>query len=199
MKHTLNQMLAFVESRRLEERERILDQARVEAARLIAEAHRKARARVKEMVTQERRLREQALHGARVRAEIERRNHEMRLTQRALEQERRLLEAALLARWQDGEGRRAWLGSGVDQALTSLPGGAWEIVRPAELPPEDLAFLRARIRAGGVVEVVERSDPTLVAGIRIGCRGAWFDASLAGVLADGQGIEARLLALMRQP
>ncbi|MBF0165363.1 MAG: hypothetical protein HQM01_12845 [Magnetococcales bacterium] len=199
MKHTLNQMLAFVEARRVEEREGILNLARAEATRLIAVAHRKARARVKEMVAQERRLREQALHGARVRAEIERRNHEMRLTQRSLEQERRLLEEALLARWRDGESRRVWLARGVEGALGVLPSGTWEIGRPVELSPEDLAFLLARIRAGGVVEVIDRSDPALEAGIRIGCRGAWFDASLAGLLADGQGIEARLLALMRQP
>ncbi|MBF0417711.1 MAG: hypothetical protein HQL86_05615 [Magnetococcales bacterium] len=196
MNRTLNQMLSFVESRRVAEREAILNQARAEAERLIAEAHRKARLRVKEMVAQERRLRTQALHGAQVRAETERRNHEMRLTQRALEQERRLLEEALLARWRDEASRRQWLESCVGQALRLLPVGVWEIVRPVGFSSEDLTFLMAHLGAAGVVEVIERSEADLEVGIRIGCRGAWIDGSLAGLLAKGQGIEAHLLALM---
>ncbi|MEO5345099.1 MAG: hypothetical protein H7834_01820 [Magnetococcus sp. YQC-9] len=197
MNKTLEEMLTFIEARRIEEREKILGAARREAARLLAEAHGKARVRVQEMVARERRVRDQALLGARVRVEIERRNHRMRVVGRRLEQERKLLEDALLARWQDPAARCVWLAACIERARGLFPADDWELVHPLELAEGDLAFLDERLRAAGVQRWVGRADATLTAGIRIGCGGAWIDGGIAGLLTDGLKIDAQLLAWMQ--
>ncbi|MBF0272713.1 MAG: hypothetical protein HQL98_11695 [Magnetococcales bacterium] len=196
MKTILDDMLALIEQKRLTEHERILHQAQNEAAILIAEAHRKARARMRDMVNRERHVMEQALRRARSQEETERRNHALSVDNRHLEQARSALDQALLERWREPESRKLWITSTVERAMAFLPTGEWEIHHPSDLDPSEWQMVEKRLLESGLPKPQAVMDASLQAGMRLGCQGAWVDGSAAGVVANRLSIDAGLLALM---
>ncbi|MBF0190747.1 MAG: hypothetical protein HQL99_06295 [Magnetococcales bacterium] len=196
MKTILDDMLALIEQKRVAEHERIVHQAHSEAAALIAEAHRKARARMREVVNRERHLMEQALRSARSKEETERRHHALSVDNRHLEQARGLLDQALLERWQAPESRKTWILSTLERAMAFLPAGEWEIHHPADLDPSEWQMVEKRLVNSGLPKPRSVMDASLLAGLRLGCQGAWVDGSAAGVVVNRLSIDAGLLALM---
>lgn len=198
MKTVLNEMLAAIELKRQTEQERIFAQARQEAAQLIAQSHRKARERMREWVAGERRQMTLNLQNVRAQEETEQRNHAMNVANRYLEQARQQLDQALLERWQDPAGRLAWIRALMERALVILPGGEWEIRHPADLDATHwIAPIVQRIIAAGLPAPRTKAEEALRAGLRFGCRGAWLDGSIAGLMANRLAIDAALLALMQ--
>ncbi|MBF0341555.1 MAG: hypothetical protein HQL95_11430 [Magnetococcales bacterium] len=198
MKTVLEEMLAEIEQKRCSEQTRILSHAREEAAVLIAAAHRQARGRMREFVARERRLLEAAMKSAQTREETERRNHAMSVVRRTLEQARVLLEAALRERWNDPDSRGEWIGKLLERALEFLPAGEWEMVHPARWEASERDAFLLRIQAAGLPAPRVRPEEGLVAGLRLGCQGAWVDGSIPGLTANRSAIDAALLALLQR-
>ncbi|MBF0626626.1 MAG: hypothetical protein HQL91_00245 [Magnetococcales bacterium] len=197
MKTTLDQMLAAIEQKRRAEQERILDQARNEAAALLAAAHRTARQRMHALVLQERRLQDQALQTARIQEETEQRNHAMSVIKRHLDEARGQLDSALLARWRDPQARALWIAASLEKALTFLPQGAWTVRHPVDLESTEWQKIRQELMAQGRPEPTAQPDETLEAGLRLGCQGAWVDGSASGLTVNRLAIDAGLLALLQ--
>ncbi len=113
-----------------------------------------------------------------------------------LRQAQPLLQLGLRQRWQDADGRRAWVARCVRQALGSLPAGAWILRHAPGWPPPEQQAVREELGRALGVEPQLRSDADIEAGLIIDSGGACLDGSLRGLLADRQRLEARLLALL---
>jgi aryl carrier-like protein len=173
---------------------KLRETASEQAARLVAEARRRARARVKEAVLQKRQRVEE--HCRRVRVELESKQrdrsfHEMSdLLARGLDS----LPRVLAERWRDAGARDKWCEQVLAGAAAALRPGAWQLTVAPGLAAERLQALSeaASALAGAPAEV--REDPALAAGLRIVHEGACYDGTVAGLLSDRTRVQAGLLA-----
>ncbi|MEO5332085.1 MAG: hypothetical protein H7839_08685 [Magnetococcus sp. YQC-5] len=194
---TLKAMLALVEEKRVQQQNRILAQAQAEAAHLMAEAHRLARARMKETITQERRRQERAFQTAQAQHETELRHQVLNQAKRQLQTGRDLLDKVLLEQWRMPDSRRHWITSVTERAVAFLPKGLWEVCHPKDLDGVELVPLVEIVQREGLMAPRTRSEETVMAGLRIGCQGAWVDGTLTGLVANRATIDAMLLALLQ--
>jgi hypothetical protein len=196
----LQRLLERVERDREERCREILEAARAEAATMRAEAHAQARARVHRAITAERRRVRERLDAARAEQETRQRQRRHQRINAALERGWGLLEAALVRRWADAEGRRLWLQGALEQAARFLPPGTWTVAHPPDLDPAELPAEPGDLPGLGSPQagLVSQPDGTLSAGVRLSCGGVEVDATPAGLLADPERIRARLLAALQQ-
>ena len=187
-------MLDMVKRNR-EEQCRIIDaEAEQQARDIIARAHKDARAKVHEVIVEERRNGLRAIDKQRAKIETAKRQNLQDQETAFLDQVWQQLERELIARWQDTTARQAWIGGAVDQAVAHLHPGTWRIEYPTNGSPDELKPFVERIKA------FSGAEPELVAvmnfdtGVCIEANGVRVDATLAGVLADEKEIAALLLA-----
>jgi hypothetical protein len=189
-------LLKLVADQRDEACRRALAEAEQKARETLRQTHRKERAHLHRRVLDERariQARIQAVEAERVTRE---RREQARASARVLEEAWPLLQLGLRQRWQDAEGRRAWVARCVREAVGSLPAGAWTLRHaPGWSSAEQQAVREALGRLLGV-EPQCRGDADVEAGLIIESGGASLDGSLQGLLADRQRLEARLLALL---
>ena len=189
-------LLRLVEEQRDEACRRILAEAEQSARDVLRRTHRKERAHLHRRVLEERgRIngRIQAVEAERVTRE---RREQARSSAGILEQAWPLLQLGLQRRWETAEGRRRWVGRCLREALRSLPAGAWTVRHAPGWPVAEQQAARDQLAEALGVEPQLRGDPTIDAGLVIDSGGACLDASLRGLLADRQRLEARLLALL---
>ncbi|MBF0462371.1 MAG: hypothetical protein HQL87_13370 [Magnetococcales bacterium] len=170
--------------------QQILAEARATAARIVATAEAEAvRRTAAAQEAEERRLAE-AQATVQARQETEDRQHRLQQTQAVLEQGWTLLLEQLAQRWASAEHRALWLAMLVRQAQQTFPLGDWTVQHPPAWDPEELRLLHPDPRFD--------SDPHLTAGLRIGCRGAWLDGSVQGMMANRRELSALLLAQLEK-
>jgi hypothetical protein len=189
-------MLRLVAEQRDEACRRLLAEAEQAAREILRQTHRKERAHLHRRILEERariQARIQAVEAERVTRE---RRQQARSSAGILEQAWPLLQLGLAQRWQDADGRRRWVGRSVRQALGALPAGAWTLRHAPGWPAAEQQAVREQLTRELGVEPQLRSDSTIEAGVIIDSGGACLDASLRGLLADRQRLEARLLALL---
>ena len=189
-------LLKLVADQRDEACRRALAEAEQKARETLRQAHRKERAHLHRRILDERariQARIQAVEAERVTRE---RRQQARSSARVLEEAWPLLQLGLRQRWQDADGRRAWVARCVRQALGSLPAGAWILRHAPGWPPAEQQAVREELGRALGVEPQLRSDTDIEAGLIIDSGGACLDGSLRGLLADRQRLEARLLALL---
>jgi hypothetical protein len=190
----LGEMLKLVEQHRLRRCREVLADAQVQAQALLRDAQHTARARMHahiQMLKQERR---QALALAAAELETTRRQYHNRCDYALIEAGMCQLEAALLARWQDGTGRRDWIEGLVQNALTRLPRESWKICHAPRWPQNEQRELGARLAPLLAGEPTFQAEAGIRAGLRVQSGTALLDGTLEGVLADRGAIEAQLLA-----
>ncbi|HEY9081378.1 hypothetical protein [Magnetovibrio sp.] len=187
-------MLDMVKRNR-EEQCRIIDaEAEQQARDIIARAHKDARAKVHEVIVEERRNGLRAIDKQRAKIETAKRQNLQDQENAFLEKVWQQLERELIARWQDATARQAWIDGAVDQAVAHLHPGAWRIEYPTNGSLDELKPCIERIKA------FSGAEPKLIAvtnfdtGVCIEANGVRVDATLAGVLADEKEIAALLLA-----
>lgn len=197
----LESLLALVEKKRLEQENLLLDQAKTEAREIVRLAHRQAKSRMGEAIGLERRRMEQALKSAQAQLETELRTHSMQVANRLLLKGRELLEQTLLEFWQTPTTRQTWLTALARRAVAFLPVGEWELVFPMAMDVTELTVVEAVMRQAGLSPSLcglnARGDENLLAGVRMGCQGAWVDGTLAGLVANRAAIDALLLAILQ--
>lgn len=192
-------LIALVRDYQASECREILEAARVEARRQVADAYRRERARLHARVISERsdaRARIQAVRAerdTRIRASGERANA------RLLELAWPLLSSALETRWRAPTTRRLWIGSAIEQARAALPPGHWTIRHPPDWPATERGELSSLIHRDLGASPTFLADDALSGGLVIEGQGVSLDVSLEGLLHDRRRLEARLLALMAVP
>jgi len=103
-------------------------------------------------------------------------------------------------RWQDPQGREAWVAQALQAALAVLPLGPWTVRHAPDWRDGATAApcvaLAERFVGSGVPAPRFHADPAVSAGLIVESGTAQLDASLAGLLQDRARLEARLLALL---
>jgi hypothetical protein len=205
-------LLTLVESYRNQECREAIDKARAEAAEVLRRAWRRERDHLHTSVEAERSRARALIQAARAERTTRERTSGDRLNADLLALAWPHLRALLAARWRDAVGRDAWVAVALGQALEALPAGSWTVRHaPDWVAPEAagpcvavVAKLRARLAAkpqakssdGEVAALRFLADPTLAAGLIVKGGAAVLDASLDGLMADRQQLEARFLALL---
>ncbi len=184
-------LLALVEEYRAAECSRLQAEAETEAAALLHSARREARQRVHHAVERARERAALRIRGGEAELDTRRREHRQRLGWALLSIARGQLEEALMSRWSRADSRRSWIEAAAARALASLPAGPLMVVHPPDWPESERSTLVSRARDR---EVSFRVDPGLRAGLFISSGGTSLDATVAGLLADTQAVDADLLA-----
>jgi len=189
-------LLALVEADRAARCAAIMEAARTEAATIAADAHAAARMRMRTAFTDERERVAARVAAALANLETRRRIARQQRAAALLAAAWERLPNALVARWSDAHGRRAWVDGVAASARSALPHAAWEVTHaPGWTPAERDAFAAAeRAAHGTTVSFVE--DPRVRCGLRIAADHNVVDGTQAGLLADRAEIGARLLDVL---
>ena len=192
----LKELLDLVAKNREASCQEILDAAQKQAADILWRAEESARKRENRAKTDEEGNRTRVLEAARAQQETELRQYRLNRTRTVLATGRELLIETLRARWQDPAHRSRWLGFLVDRANRLLPVGNWQVIHPEAWSVAELQPFAVRLQATAADEMRFLADLEIEAGLRIGCRGAWVDGTIAGITANREEIDAMLLALL---
>jgi hypothetical protein len=198
LEETERRLVGVVEDWRDDECLRLLDRARDEALELLRSTYKRARQHLREAADAERAAARGRIASARAELQTLRRRHEQQLGSIVLAAAWERLPQTLAERWADPEARGAWIRSTAAQALARLPRGRWVVRHALCFQPTDYDTLLQSLGDPGALEPELVSDPGLDAGLVIECAGVCLDASVRGLLADRDAVEARLLALLHR-
>jgi hypothetical protein len=196
VEHRMQALLDLVEADRREQTEAIAREAQAVVAALLEQAHREARARMRQAFVDERRLRDQRVQAADANLQTRRRLAAQQRATALLAEAWVRLPDAFLARWRAPETRREWITRIVARGRASLSGGVWCIAHApdwAAAEREERSHDLAR-EAGTAPEF--RVDAGIRAGLRIAAAGTVVDGTLDGLLRDRAENGARLLAIL---
>jgi hypothetical protein len=193
-------LLKLVETYRGQECREAIDKARAEAAEILRRAWRRERDHLHTSIAAERSRARTLIQAARAERATRERTSGDRVNADLLALAWPHLRALLAARWRDPAGRATWVARALEQALVSLPAGPWTVRHaPDWVAPEAAApCVAVAARLAEVQAPAPRflAEPSIVAGLIVEGGSAVLDASLDGLLADQQQLEARLLALL---
>lgn len=180
----------------------IVQQARQAGDDLLRQTFGEARRRMTTVIREERQRERQALQAARAAQATRRRQRQLARQEVLLERGLPLLVDALQRRWQSPAHRRAWVAMVLDRGMAILPRQPWTIHHPVMDAVDEATWVDASLLAqleahcGGACGWVP--DPALAGGIILESQGVRVDGTVAGLLGDGEGIKARLLALIME-
>lgn len=168
--------------------------AESQATQIVRAARAEARANVRRAVTEERARMDFGVRQATARADIEFRRQERRKSRELLEQMWAKIAGVLESRWREPAYQRAWINAVMSQAGAILSGRAWVIeVGSGWLDGERGELTdRAHRQGAGSVEYSVLAD--MPAGLKIRAATVCVDATVAGLLAERDTIEAAFLA-----
>lgn len=193
-------LLKLVETYRSQECREAIDKARAEAAETLRRAWRRERDHLHTSIAAERSRARTLIQAARAERATRERTSGDRLNADLLALAWPHLRALLEARWRDPVRRETWVARALEQALGALPAGPWTVRHaPDWVAPEAAApCVAAAARLAQVQAPAPRflAESSIIAGLIVEGRSAVLDASLDGLLADRQQLEARLLALL---
>jgi hypothetical protein len=169
--------------------------AESQAKQIVSSARTEARNTVHHAVIQERARMDLGMRQARARADIEARRRERQKSRELLEQMWTTIEGVLERRWQEPAARRAWIDAAMGQATALLAGRAWLIESGGpELTEQERSELTARAHARGAKTLELSLQPAMPPGLKIRADHVCIDATVAGLLAQRDSIEAAFLA-----
>jgi len=181
--------------RNCEEQCHTIDAQAAEQARdIVARAYKDAREKVHDVINEERRSGQRAIDKQRAKIETAKRQNFQDRENAFLDAVWQQLENELVNRWQDADGRYAWLSGAVDQAVAHLHPGAWRVEHPQSWSVKELDPFVDQIKTFSGDEVAFIPTADFEIGLRIQANGVIVDATLAGVLSDQKEIAALLLA-----
>jgi hypothetical protein len=164
---------------------------------IVRGARTEARESLHRAVARERARMAQGLRQAEARAELESRRRAQLETHTLLEHMWETVAAALESRWRSDAGRGEWIAAAVGEAAQLLAGQSWRIEHAAGVSAEDRRQGERRALALGARAVEWQLEAQLAAGLRVRSPGACLDATVAGLLARREEIEAAFLVEYR--
>ena len=169
--------------------------AEEQAHAIVVRARQEARARLQQAVAEERRQFERAVGDKRAALDTVARRAEQAAFRALLEQAWQRLPGAVAGLWDEDTTRDEWIAAACACAVRSLHAGASCSV---EVAPQDAdangAAAVAQLRAAGLDCAGYRAVDGLGAGLRVRADGAVVDATVSGLLASRERVEAELLA-----
>jgi hypothetical protein len=185
---------ALLEQSRESQCRELRERAELQARELTRRARRQARERVSKAAHEERARLEREVRMVEAEIETEQRRRERERDLALIEAGHELLAETLAGRWEDRAGRAEWAEALMEEAQAVLFGREWTLEHPADWAGEerDAAIAYAREKCGA--EVSATAVPDLAHGLRIRCKGALVDMSVAGLMAHTRTIEGALLA-----
>jgi hypothetical protein len=168
--------------------------AESQATQIVSSARAEARNTVHNAVIQERSRMDLGMRQARARADIEARRRERQKSRELLEQMWTEIETALEQRWREAAPRRAWIDAAMGQAAALLAGRAWLIESGPDLTAPERSDLTAAAQALGAKTVEWSLQPVMPPGLKIRAQNVCIDATVPGLLARRDAIEAAFLA-----
>jgi hypothetical protein len=167
--------------------------AESQAQQIVRAARAEARRGVHNTVSQERGRMEFGMRQAAARADMEVRRRERQTSRELLGQMWSAIAEVLARRWREPAPRRAWIEAALRQAGALLTGRAWLIESGADWTPPERAELLELARRRGAGSVAFCVDAALPPGLRIRAERVCVDASVPGLLAQREAIEAAFL------
>lgn len=169
------------------------DAAEEQSRGIVARAREEARARTRLAAEESRQTVERALADRRAALETAARQREQSLLRELIDSGWQALPGALVAAWQDPDGRREWCETACALARRIVMGdGPFTIEVDATAPPEQSDLLQRcmpEADAPPAIRAVEDLGP----GLRIRRGLACVDATVPGLLASRERVEAELL------
>jgi len=193
----LEALLGHIERERVRRRDALLEAGRREAREIEAAARREANRRVREVVARERLRREEQLQQARAEAAAQLRDRKQALLRHRLDEAGTRLGPALEQRWRDRRGRRRWIHMALQEALSHLTPGTWQVHHPPGLDATELdRAQRVLERVRPQVRLEAAADPELAAGLRITQGAAQLDTGIAALLRSRARVDGLLRAAL---
>jgi hypothetical protein len=182
---------------------RARDSADEQARGIIARAREEARARLRQADEESRQSIERALADRRAALDTAARQREQSLLRRLLDKGWQMLPAALATVWEEAESRRHWCLAACEVAWRTVLGDAAATVEFDPATPADVVELVELRMAQHALRFTVRRVERLGPGLRIRLGLACVDATIPGLLASRERVEAELLAeldvLLAQP
>jgi hypothetical protein len=173
---------------------RAQDAAQEQARGIVARAHDEARARTRQAAEEARQSVDRAVADRRAALETATRQREQALLREVMNEAWELLPRRLAAAWDDDGTRRSWCEAACTVALRVVLGrGAFTVEIDAAAPATAEAPLAAGLDDGSGPAEVRRVEG-LGPGLRLRRGQACVDATVGGLLASRERIEAELLA-----
>ncbi len=168
--------------------------AESQAMQIVRAARNEARNNVHKAVAQERTRMDLGMRQAAARADIEASRRERQKSQELLQQLWASIADALERRWRDPATRRAWIDAVIGQAGALLSGRAWLIEGGSDWTEQERGEFTERARRQGAGTVEWSLHAGVPAGLKIRAGGVCVDATVPGLLAQRNTIEAAFLA-----
>jgi vacuolar-type H+-ATPase subunit E/Vma4 len=165
-----------------------------QAKQIVRSARAEARNSVRNSVTQERARMDLGMRQATARADIELRRQERQKSRELLGQMWAAIAGVLECRWRKQAPRRAWIDAVMSEAGALLPGRAWLIEVGSDWTEQERGEIADRARGRGALTVEYSLHATMPAGLKIRAGSVCVDATVPGLLAQRDGIEAAFLA-----
>jgi len=168
--------------------------AESQAKQIVRSTRAEARDNVRKAVTQERARMDLGIRQATARADIELRRQERQKSRELLEQMWTAIADVLEHRWREPALRRAWIRAAMSQAEALVPGRAWLIEGGSDWTEQERGELTDRARGRGAKTVEWSLQAAMSAGLKIRAGSVCVDATVPGLLAQRDAIEAAFLA-----
>jgi hypothetical protein len=169
--------------------------AEEQARSIVVRARQEARARLRQAIEEERRQIERAIGERRAALDTTARRAEQAILRGLIEQAWQRLPPAVASLWQDAHAREQWIEAASEFAAASLrPQASYVVEFDADAAANAGQAASACLTAAGLEPVECRHVAGLGAGLRIRAGGACIDATVAGLLASRERVEAELLA-----
>lgn len=174
----------------------ILNDATEEAAKIRAQAQRKAREKTRTTIADLRRTRDRALGKTTASLETERRQMQQASAFAALSEGLSGLPDALQQLWQKPPTRKAWCDAVAQEGAARLLPGEWLLEHPEDFPKAEVQALKTALRKASGKPVKAAIQPGLTAGLCLRADTALIDASAAAIAKDRQALGAQFLSAL---
>jgi len=187
-------LIDAIDSRKEDERARILNEAREEARGITRQAYRSARQRFREAAQDLRRDRAKRMDQARAQRDTEQRQRHQAALSEIVKTAWPKLTDALRESWQEREHRDAWAKGALESAARRLKPKGWRVVYPADTDDAFRDKLRGWLDENGIEDAEIAPSEHIAAGLRIEADGATLDATVPALLAQAGRVQAALIA-----
>jgi hypothetical protein len=162
---------------------------------IVARARQEARVRLRQAIEEERRQIERAIGERRAALDTAARRAEQGTLRQLIEGAWQRLPGAVAARWRDVDSRAEWIDAACACAARSLrPQVAYVVEFDPAIAADAGQAAQVSLTAAGLEPVECQPVAGLGEGLRIRGGGACVDATVAGLLASREQVEAELLA-----
>lgn len=191
----VERLLQVVSEYENQQRTRILEQAKKDAIKIIADAYSHARSRVHADIEASREKQKHEIASARARQQTQQMQHEHQANLKFLHHAWYRLTEALQNRWRKAEARELWVNRVIAIAVSQLGVGVWRVEHPIDWLVIEKNAMQEQIYQRTHQQPIMIVNKNIHAGLRVSFDGAVIDGTINGLLSNRTRIESELLSL----